>query len=166
MFGRTGRRRALSVFSSTLVALGVAVLAAPGAQAAAYPTTDTLRDAAGNASDCVATAVAPRARPRTGTFAISVYGTCVTGWERIAIDMAIIEVLPGGAQVAIVPRGRIAVTTDTSGGLVDLGAGAHHPCSPGTHTYIGRWYPKVKHGVSDPNPFKATVQARATITCS
>ena len=46
-----------------------------------------------------------------------------------------------------------------------IGGGLQRDCSPGTHTYIARWYLKVKHSLNDPNPYKATVQARATLTC-
>jgi hypothetical protein len=159
-------RRAVSVSGLVLACCGVAVAAAPGAMAAAYPGTDVLRDAAGTASGCVATAVAPKANPGRGTFSISVTGTCVPGWERIVIDVAIIDVPVGAPQVAIVPRSTIAITTNTLPTQTDMGAGVEYPCSPGRHEYIGRWYPKVKHGVSDPNPFKTTVQARAVVVCS
>lgn len=165
MMSRVGRR-AVSVSSLALACCGVGVAAAPGAMAAAYPGTDVLRDASGASSGCVATAVAPTANPGRGTFTISLTGTCDVGWERAVIDVAIIDVRPGGQQVAIVPRGRMAVTTNTLPTITDLGAGVEYPCSTGRHEYIGRWYPKVKHGVADTNPFKTTVQARAVVVCS
>lgn len=165
MLSRVGRR-GVSASSLALACCGVAVAAAPGAMAAAYPGTNVLRDASGASSGCVATAVAPKANPGRGTFSISLTGTCSVGWERIVIDVAIIDVRPDGQQVAIVPRSTMAIVTDTLPTLTDLGAGTEQPCSKGRHEYIGRWYPKVKHGVTDPNPFKTTVQARAVVVCS
>lgn len=165
MLSRVGRR-AVSVSSLALACCGVAVAAAPGAMAAAYPGTDVLRDAAGASSGCVATAVTPKANPGRGTVSFWLAGTCSVGWERIVIDVAVIEVGPGGQQVAVVPRYTMSIVTSTLPALTDLGSGTEQPCSTGRHEYIGRWYPKVKHGVTDPNPFKTTVQARAVVVCS
>jgi hypothetical protein len=93
---------------------------------------------------------------------ISVSGTCDPTWERVRVDVALIEVAPGGIQTVVSPRTEIGLSQEMN---PVIGGGLQGDCSPGTHTYIARWYLKVKHSLNDPNPYKATVQARATLTC-
>ncbi len=156
--------RFTKTFAVTAVLSCAALGLAPAASAAAYPQTAPLVDASGDKSGCVVTAAVPKTVIFRGhsLLDISVSGTCDPTWERVRVDVALIEVAPGGKQTVVSPRTEIGLSQEMN---PVIGGGLQRDCSPGTHTYIARWYLKVKHSLNDPNPYKATVQARATLTC-
>lgn len=110
------------------------------------------------------TAAAPKTVKSRGhsLYDVSVSGTCDPAWERVRIDLGLFEVAADGTQTTVIARTTIA---QAQGTVTDLGAGSEGSCSPGTHTFISRWWVKVKHSRSDPNPYKATVESTATLTC-
>jgi hypothetical protein len=152
------------IFAATLALLGAALIVAPAASAAKYPQTAPLVDASGAKSGCVATAALPKLVKSRGQslYDISVSGTCDPAWQRTRIESGLYEVAADGTQTTIWERQTIG---QTQGTITILGAGAEGPCSAGPHTYISRWWLKVKQSATDPNPFKATVESRGTFTC-
>jgi hypothetical protein len=141
-----------------------ALVVAPAASAAKYPQTNPLVDASGAQSGCVATAATPTTVKVRGHSLsdFSVSATCDPAWQRARVELALFEVAADGTQTTVVARTTIA---QVQGTITIFGAGSEENCSPGTHTFISRWWLKVKHSLSDPNPYKATVESRATLTC-